>query len=167
MGIWDNIINLSKGSARKTLDFALAPSERELQRAFAATSFGRIAKTNGQLILTNQRLVFSPWSTKDVAAVLSAVLPLSGLPALTGSIPGAAVDLMGSPVGIPLVEITAVTTSAGANWFRPPSIFVTRKTDQVEFNVLAAYLSPSRAANIRARDTFAKAVSDAVAAAGS
>lgn len=165
MGILDSFINILKGSARKTIDVSLDPGEHELDRAFAVTSFGRTAKTNGQLILTNQRLIFSPWSMKDMSVLLGAALPATGLPAVTGSLPGAAVNLLGGPVGIPLTDITAVTVSQGASWFRPPSIFVAMGMAQAEFNVLASYASLPPAPNIRARDTFAKALTDAAAAA--
>lgn len=114
--------------------------------------------TGGRLILTNRRLVFTPWDVADIATVLSWAVPKAGGPDFAPDLIDAAVKAIGGP----RVAGSIVSARAGKSraLFHPPTLIASSADgEELEFGVLHDKLAPNiDARNEQARDEFVAAI---------
>jgi hypothetical protein len=159
MGLFDNIGNLLRGSGKTTEPVTLEAGEVERARVPGCTVKGNgFAWVGGDLVLTNQRLLFTPLNTKDVSTLLSFGLTKAGA--------GRAVAVVGWFQGQIQQQASRLSAIASVRANREPSLLhpptmVVQLTDgrALEFGVVATRLSPNAAAaNAQARDSFIAAM---------
>lgn len=160
MGVLQNVMGLLQGSGKCAEPVHFDPGEVEIARVVGCTvRAGGKPWVGGDLILTNQRLLFAPLNTKDVGALVRYGLKVSGV---TGA--GAVIGWMQKQIrheATGLAGIASVSASrSGGHLIHPPAMVV-ELTDgkRLEFGVLNSRLSPTRAqANVAVRDAFVSRV---------
>lgn len=155
MGLLDNLRGLLAGSGRTTAPVELTPGEFETARTYGQLVGANALKSvGGELILTNQRLIFTPWNITDLAPLLAFGLKRAGVAGagvvvgwVAGQVRGDAADL---------TSITGATPGRDAALLHPPTLVVQLADGRrLEFGIVVAKLSPNRSlANNDARDVF-------------
>lgn len=155
MSVLDSVVRLLSGNGRAPVKVPLASGEREQHRVVACSLFSGMSKAGGNLVLTNERLIFTPWSMQDLGSLLAAGFRTLSLPDAIAQAPETAVKLIGEPIGVPLEQIAGAVAGQKPSVFRPPSILVRTEEAEIEFGVLASLWSlNAAAANVVARDNF-------------
>lgn len=120
---FDSELKFLQGSGRETLPIQLLPGEEQIAVAVGSWNPGTFVSVGGDVVVTNQRVIFSPLNVKDVTSVFSWALGKIGAPDQFGQV----VDWLGKTVGD--VRVIGVTQSAragtNASWFKPPTFIAT------------------------------------------
>jgi len=143
MGLLESLNALRKGAGRKVVDVPLLENEHELFRVIASRNPGTVLAAGGQLVLTNQRVVFSPWNTKDLSTVLVWGLGKAGAPKMLRD---AATKLQGliDASAIAVDGFSEVKVGSGASVLKPPTLtIVGADQEPVEFGILKSLFSPN------------------------
>jgi hypothetical protein len=160
MGLLDSLKGVLGGSGKHTLPVTLDPGEQELDRVVGCTVKGNGASwVGGDLVLTNQRLLFTPLNINDAASLLTYGLTKTGAPGQAAAVVGwMQKQAVQQPVG--LDAISEIRAGRGASLLHPPSLVVTLSTGTgLEFGVLATRTSfNGSSANTAARDGFVSKV---------
>jgi hypothetical protein len=156
MGVLDNLGGLLSGSGRTTVPVPALPNEVEILRVNATRMAGGLTAVGGELVLTDQRIYFTPWNTKDIAAIESWVLPKVGAPKIAGQAVGLAQRGVDGAAG---EFARGATTVAAGSGTRPPTVRVTSGDRAVEYGVLAGGVwTPNWSReNVAKRDEFLRA----------
>lgn len=119
----DPAVRFLQGSGRKTLPIPVLPDERQIAVAVGSWKPGTLTSVGGDVVVTNQRVVFSPLDVRDVTAVMSWALGQVGAPAQFGKV----AEWLGDTVGD--VRVVGVTESArpgsNARLLKPPTFIAT------------------------------------------
>lgn len=144
---FDSALKVLQGSGRETLPIPLLPDETQLAVAVGSWNPGTFLSVGGDVIVTNQRVIFSPLNVKDVTSVFSWVLGEVGAQDQFGQV----TDWLGKTVGDVQVVGATETARAGSNarLLKPPT-FVTKLADGAEHEV--GVLWKRTAANIDPRN---------------
>lgn len=147
MGIWDGSKALLFGKGKQTVPVTMQPNEQEVARVVAGYH-----QTGGDLVVTNQRVVFTPLETADVISVLTWVFGKVGAPGPIADLPGAVGKLITQQTS--LGGITAVAAGSGGGFGGPPTILLTGNDGTTtEIGVLAGRVKPNGStANVVTRD---------------
>lgn len=164
MGVIDNFRNLAGGAGRRTVPVTLLEGEQELLRVNANRRPGSLRSVGGELVLTSDRVIFTPWNTRDISALEAWLLPRAGAPRGTKQLIDALqehVDAAGTAAA--RGQVASVTAGAAASLTRPPTVIVaTPEGQRTEYGVVSCLLSPNLfPANTRARDAFVAAAREA------
>ena len=123
----------------------------------AANTRGGLSLAGGQVALTNQHLVFSPWDMDQTRKWLFKLLGRAGAPGWVGKID----DLITKsrllePVAIPLGEIRDVQALNRASWLKPPTArILLRNGTKFDLGILSKPTAPNKStANDEAFDHF-------------
>lgn len=114
MGLFDSLLPKYKPSPT-SVEGALGPWT-------ASRTFGGFAVAGGQVLITKEHLVFTPWDMDQTRKWLFKALALAGAPSYVGKI-----DMLLSktkllePVAIPLAAIVRVETLNRASLLKPPT----------------------------------------------
>lgn len=150
------IRNLLAGSGTTTLEIEGLPGEAPLLSAFG--NWRGIA--GGVLVLTNLRLVFSPWNVADFISVITWAIPKLGGPDVLGKLVTAA----GEAIGGVQIAGSLVSARAGkrAGLFHPPTLIATSDDgSESEFGVLYALSAMNpHPRNTEMRDQFVAKIND-------
>lgn len=147
MGLLENVTTLLDGAGTGVEPVQMLPGERETFRT--PGSLGLVV--GGDIVVTDQRLLFTPLSTTDLAPLLKAGLQIAGAPGagtfLVGQLAGAVSRSAAS------ARVAAVRAGREASLAHPPSVVVTDDSGRsLELGVLATRLS----ANISPRNAEAR-----------
>lgn len=147
MGVWNSAKALLFGKGKQTVPVTMQPDEQEVARVAAGYH-----QTGGDLVVTNQRVVFTPLETADVISVFTWVFGKVGVPGSIADLPGAVGKLITPQTS--LGGITAVAAGSGGSLGKPPAILLTGKDGTTtEIGVLAGRLKPNGSpANVLTRD---------------
>lgn len=147
-GLFDNARRLMNGSGRSTVPLELRPGETETTRVVASALFGGLTAVGGDLVVTNQRVVFVPLNVRDVAPLLSKGLKaadVSGASALVGWLQK---QIDGSETSMD--RVVSARAGSGGSLFKPPTVlFKLADGRDLEFGVLAGRTSMNLSAKNR------------------
>jgi len=141
------------------------PGEHTIASASACTIKRGVAWVGGDLIVTNQRLIFNPWYSSDLAKLTSQGLKFvpvhhaHHVTTVVGSSPR-----LGTQAAADTGLITAVSAGQPAGLARPPTIVVERSNRApLEFGIACSRWTPTRShQNIVARDRIVAAAKAAL-----
>ena len=150
----ESIGNLLAGAGKSYLTVDMLPGEKRL---YASVANWRNL-TGGLLILTDSRLVFSPWNVADIATVLSWAVPKLGGPDFATKLVKSANDAVG---GVRVAgEVVAARAGKGRALLHPPTLIAALADGmELEFGILHDKLAMNIAhQNETARDAFVAAI---------
>jgi hypothetical protein len=153
MGIFDSLSGLLKGSGKEPEQVELLPDEVERARVVATWNPGSLRSVGGDLVLTNQRLIFTPLNVTDLVGVLAWALSKAGAPPDVDKIPGQIGKLITQHV---LKGSQSIEPSRGPSLSRGPTVII-RGADgsATEVAIFASRLTPSFSRkNVEVRDAF-------------
>jgi hypothetical protein len=158
MSLLDNLGNLLAGSGKRTQPIELQPGEREVFRTAGAVLAGGLSLVGGEIVVTNQRLLFTPLNVSDGEALLAAGLKRAGAPEKAVALVG----YFARRVNDAATETDVVSIREGqhGSLFKPPSVVVQGSSGRsIELGVLADPRSANAAAgNYDARRRLITAV---------
>jgi hypothetical protein len=159
-GLARNWSNLFGGSGRSSVPVQLGAGEIERLRVVAAALFAGMSKVGGDLIVTNQRIMFTPLNTTDVSALLRAGLKATDAPSGSSALVGW-LQRQVDETAEALDDVVTVRAGDDGNWLKPPTvIFGLADGRSIEFGVLASRMSANGSAKNRtARDQLVGALS--------
>lgn len=141
------------------------PGESTIASASACTIKRGVAWVGGDLIVTNQRLIFNPWYSSDLTKLTSLGLKFVPIPHAhhVMTVVGSA-RRPGTQAGADAGLITAVSVGQPAGLARPPTIVVERSDGApLEFGIASNRWTPTRShRNIVARDRILAAAKAAL-----
>lgn len=143
MGILDNLTNLLKGSATRYVEIPLAPSEVTVLDKVGCLIKQGAPWIGGQLRLTTDRLLFRPWDTSDLVALLDWGLSKAGAPDPAVTLVG---WLQAQNQAEEIYRDVVMDARAGRDpsLARPPTILVTLADGRsMEFGILKSLTSPN------------------------
>jgi hypothetical protein len=151
--------NTLRGSGKETLPIELAAGETERTRVVASRNPGGLGSAGGDLVLTSQRLIFTPLNVKDIGKLLAYGLSKAGASELVAGIPEKLVKAVGEATVIgpgTLSSISSVDAGSGPSLLKPPTIIVTTADgSRTEIGILAARMAMNRSnENTIARNGF-------------
>jgi hypothetical protein len=159
MGLLDDLLALGRGAGRQVRPVELLPGEREVHRTAGSVLAGGLAAVGGDIVVTDQRLLFAPLDVTQVSSLLTAGLKRAGAPGASTTLVGWIADRVeGSATA---VRVAAIRPGANASLMRPPSVVVTTSDGRtVELAVLASRTTANvSVANTAARDRLVSVVS--------
>jgi hypothetical protein len=156
MSIVDNLRGLLGGSGRTTVPVDPLPGEKEIRRFYACRAPGSLRSVGGELVVTNQRIYFTPWNTKDLSAIEGWLMPKMGLPRVTKPLILGAQRMIDDAAGDFDADGVVVTATGNASLLRAPAVRIeARGAPAVEFGILKSVSSPNISkANELERDEF-------------
>ena len=141
------------------------PGESTIASAAACTIKRGVAWVGGDLIVTNQRLIFNPWYSGDLTKLTSQGLKFVPIPHAhhMTTVVGSA-QRLGTQADFDSGLITAVSVGQPAGLARPPTIVVERSNGApLEFGIARSRWTPTRShRNIVARDRILAAAKAAL-----
>lgn len=161
MGVIGALGGLLSGRGRYARPLTFGPGESELARECASLRPGTSKSVGGDLVLTNQRLVFTPLETADVSEVLAWSLKKAGAPAAVGALVGMVNSAITSQQ-IQTADDTVARPGTQARPLCPPTIVITSQHgDEWVVGVVVARLAPNwDSRNNVARDRMIQAIAD-------
>jgi hypothetical protein len=156
MGVLDSISAILGGKGKKTVPVQLNPGELELARSVA-----NLKQVGGDLVVTNQRVVFTPLETADAVVVLTWGLRKAGAPKTATDLVGKLGDLVKQT---DLGGIVAVAAGSDGGTFKAPTLLLTgHDSTRTEIAILAGRLKRNGdPANRVARDAMVEKISEAM-----
>ena len=166
MGILGNLGNLLQGSGRQTEPVQLLPDERELFRTAGAVLVAGSSAVGGDIVVTNQRLLFTPLNVADVAVLLGFGLQRAGAPKAATALIGHVSDYVSKAATA--TDVVAIRDGREASLLSPPSVVIVSATGrELEFGVTASRRSLNVSpANEQARRQLVSLVQTQLAGAG-
>lgn len=130
--------------------------EGALGRWTGAKTAGGLSLAGGELILTTNHLVFTPWDMEKTRQFLVKLLSQAGAPRVGDVDKLITQSKILEPVALPLPEISDAQPAGQASWMRPPLVRLSFSDGRtMEFGVLAGSMKMNRdPGNNAARDDF-------------
>jgi hypothetical protein len=142
MGLLDNIGNLLQGSGKRAMPYELLPGEREQYRTPGSVVSGGLSTVGGDIVVTNQRLLFAPLNVTDVAALLGAGLERAGAPQQGTAVVGWLADRVSNAAVACLV--VSIENGRNRSLLSPPTVVIAGSDGRsFELGVTASRLSPN------------------------
>lgn len=91
----------------------------------AARTASGLAIAGGEVVLTEQHLVFTPWDMTKTRGFLVKLLSMSGVPYVGDADKLLSASKLLEPVAVPLANITKLSPMGRASWTKPPWARVT------------------------------------------
>jgi hypothetical protein len=165
MGILETLLGRSPPDVEPV---ALRPGESEIVRTPACLTKGGVSWVGGDLILTNQRLIFTPINTNDLVKLTSLGLKVVRIPHANQvmTVIGWAQKLIKQVDTDSDVITSAAVGRYDAGLIHPPTIVIQRSTGApLEFGIIGGgRLTPTGSSkNVVARDNFLGSIRDVLA----
>jgi len=132
--------------------------EGAIGRWTAARTAGGLSIAGGEIILTNQHLVFTPWDMTQTRGFLVKLLSAGGVPHVGDLDKLLTASKLLEPVAIPLTQIANLSPMGRASWTKPPWARITFADGRhLDIGILAGPRYPTKSsANNAAFDDWAR-----------
>lgn len=141
MGLMDALRGLASGRGRGAIEVPLQPGEVLIRRSIASVNPGSPTGIGGDLLVTNQRVVFSPLDMRDLVEVLTWGLNKAGAPGGTDKAIGGLGDMVTGAASETGLGGGGSSARAGEkpSHFKPPTLIIETAEGQLqEIGILAA-----------------------------